>query len=180
MKYIGFASSGSEDLFAVLDTRISTQPKIYNIFMIYSWCIHHMFSIYSSYSRHIFTNSSFITYPCDIHFIYPYIYISLYVYIHYIYICYYIKQIQIHKYLYPSYINPPHHLFSNKCPVVQGICGAVLGLFHSGVMLLDEAPMPHLVSPGRPTLIRLGSENWRCIHQIYQMAIYCKAIFNCM
>lgn len=140
-----------------------------------------MFSIYSSYSRHIFTNSSFITYPCDIHFIYIYVYIYLYtyLYIYYIYILLY-QKIHIHKYLYPSYINPPTTLFSKKCPVVQGICGAVLGLFHSGVMLLDEVPMPHLVSPGRPTLIRLGSENWRFIHQIYQMAIYCKAIFNCM
>jgi hypothetical protein len=120
VKYIGFASSGSEDLFAVLDTRISTQPKIYNIFMIYSWCIHHMFSIYSSYSRHIFTNSSFITYPCDIHLIYPYIYISIRIYSLYIYICYYIKQIQIHKYLYPSYINPPTTSFPTNVPLSKG------------------------------------------------------------
>ena len=88
------------------------------LFMIYSSRVQHIFIVYSAYIRHIF-----ITYPFDIHLFYISRCIT--------------PTPSLSLYLYPSYINP-HTLSLSKSPVVQGICGAVLGLFHSGVMLLDE------------------------------------------
>ena len=103
VKYIGFASLGSEDLFAVLDARISTQPNIskyiiIRIFMIYSWYINITCSAYIHHTVVIYSYIYIYIHQFIIHHIsmwYPF-YISIYIYI---YIYTYISTIYIYIFI---------------------------------------------------------------------------------